>query len=224
MVPVPASPASFPVRAGALLLAAALLGGLAGCGSLPRPSSRDSAPPPSAPAQEERRAGPARDLDRIPDAVPRVEPLAKGANRPYSILGRRYVPRLADEPYPQQGLASWYGGKFHGRRTSSGEVYDMYAMTAAHPTLPIPSYVRVRHLDSGRTVVVRVNDRGPFYPGRIIDLSYVAARKLDLVRQGSAKVRIERITHAEILAGSRNAPDGAQQARVAELEALGGAD
>ncbi|WP_119154683.1 septal ring lytic transglycosylase RlpA family protein [Aquabacterium tepidiphilum] len=180
-------------RAGASLAAAALLLALAGCSTSPPAPSGASRPAPP---------GGARDLDGAPDAVPRIEPFADGPNRPYAVLGRTYVPQLADRSYPQQGMASWYGGKFHGRKTSSGEVYDMYAMTAAHPTLPIPSYARVRHLGSGKTVIVRINDRGPFVRDRIIDLSYVAARKLGLLQKGSAMVGVERITHAEIRAGS----------------------
>ena len=117
------------------------------------------------------------------------------------MLGRQYVPFTQDRPFIQRGLASWYGAKFHGRRTASGEVYDMYAMTAAHPTLPLPSYARVRNPANGREVVVRVNDRGPFHPGRIIDLSYTAALKLDLLR-GVAPVEVERITMDAIRSGT----------------------
>jgi rare lipoprotein A len=118
-----------------------------------------------------------------------------------------------DLPFTERGLASWYGRKFQGRRTSSGEPYDMFAMTAAHPTLPIPSYARVRNPANGREVVVRVNDRGPFHAGRIIDLSYTAALKLDLLR-GVAPVEVERITFDEIRAGTwRRAPDDARYAR-----------
>ena len=138
----------------------------------------------------------------MPDAEPRIEPIrAGGANKPYQVLGRDYVPVVADTPIVERGLASWYGRKFHGRRTASGEVYDMYAMTAAHPTLPIPSYARIRNPANGQVVIVRINDRGPFHAGRIVDLSYVAALKLDLLR-GVAPVELERITIDEIRAGS----------------------
>src|SRR6185369_12353651 len=111
-------------------------------------------------------------LDRIPDAVPRLEPLHRFANRPYSVFGRDYVPAAELRPYRERGIASWYGRKFHGASTSIGEAYDMYAMTAAHPTLPLPSYAKVTHVASGKSVIVRVNDRGPFLHGRVIDLSY----------------------------------------------------
>jgi len=141
---------------------------------------------------------PPADLEAIPDAVPRQEPLASGANRPYVVFGRRYVPDVEDHPFKQEGVASWYGRKFHGNTTSIGETYDMYAMTAAHPTLPIPSYARVTSKVNGRTVIVRVNDRGPFHDGRIMDLSYVAAYKLGLIGPGSGKVVVERILPEDI--------------------------
>ncbi len=143
-----------------------------------------------------------RNIDRIPDAVPRIEPLASGPNRPYTIRGQRYVPDTSERPYRVRGRASWYGRMFHGRKTSNGETYDMFAMTAAHTTLPIPSYVRVTRVSNGRSVIVRVNDRGPFLRNRVIDLSYAAARRLDMVEDGSAEVIVERITPQEIRAGS----------------------
>ena len=113
--------------------------------------------------------------------MPRIEPYASGANRPYVVFGQRYVPDTTGQPYRKQGIASWYGKKFHGNSTSIGEPYDMYAMTAAHTTLPVPSYARVTSLVNGRTVIVRVNDRGPFHSDRIMDLSYVAAYKLGII-------------------------------------------
>lgn len=143
-------------------------------------------------------ANPPSNLDKVPDAVPKIEPLASGPNKPYSIFGRRYVPDTSGKPYRQQGLASWYGRKFHGNSTSNGERYDMYAMTAAHPTLPIPSYVRVTRIANGKTVILRINDRGPFHSDRIIDLSYVAAYKLGILGPGSAEVTVERIMPDEI--------------------------
>lgn len=152
----------------------------------PTPSSKyyaDDGPPLSSPA----------DLDRVPDAVPRLEPLHRFANRPYTVLGRDYVPATLLRPYRERGTASWYGRKFHGQKTSIGEVYDMFAMTAAHPTLPLPSYARVTNAASGRSVVVRVNDRGPFLHGRIIDLSYAAATRLDIAQRGSGEVIVESI-------------------------------
>lgn len=122
------------------------------------------------------------DLARIPDAVPKAEPLHRGASKPYTVMGQNYVPMTDARGFRQEGLASWYGRRYHGKPTSSGEPYDMYAMSAAHPTLPIPSYVRVANPANGRSVVVRVNDRGPFHSERIIDLSYTAAWKLDILK------------------------------------------
>ncbi len=136
---------------------------------------------------------PPANLERVADAVPRREPLHKFANRPYEALGKRYVPLTSVQPFRQSGLASWYGKRYHGQKTSSGETYDMYAMTAAHATLPIPSYVRVTNLANGRSVVVRVNDRGPFKSDRVIDLSYVAAYKLGFIQAGPARVEVEAI-------------------------------
>lgn len=187
-----------------LCVAGALV--LAGCASAP-PKPGASVPGHGAGvAAQSGRGGaeprPPADLDRVPDAEPQVEPVrASGPNKPYEALGREYVPFIQDRPFNERGLASWYGRKFQGRRTASGEPYDMYAMTAAHPTLPIPSYARVRNPANGREIVVRVNDRGPFHPGRVIDLSYTAALKLDLLR-GVAPVEVERITFDEIRAGS----------------------
>jgi len=138
--------------------------------------------------------GPPPDLDAIADAVPRAEPIRPSNSRPYVVFGRQYRPMSQLEPYQARGVATWYGRRYHGNPTSSGERYDMYAMTAAHPTLPIPSYVRVRNLANGKTVVVRVNDRGPFLNDRLIDLSYTAAAKLGYVDAGSAEVEVELIT------------------------------
>ena len=133
-------------------------------------------------------------LEQTPDAVPRDEPVLRSAtNRTYVVFGKSYHPHTDNRPFVQRGIGSWYGRKFHGQKTSSGEPYDMYAMTAAHPTLPIPSYVRVTNPANGRSVVVRVNDRGPFHSERIIDLSYTAALKLDYVNQGSALVDVVRV-------------------------------
>src|SRR5262245_8916483 len=129
----------------------------------------------------------------VPDAVPRVEPLHKFANRPYVAMGKEYVPMTSVQPFRQRGMASWYGKRYHGNKTSSGEIYDMYAMSGAHPTLPIPSYARVTNVASGKSVVVRINDRGPFHSARIIDLSYAAAHKLGIVGAGAAQVEVESI-------------------------------
>jgi rare lipoprotein A len=138
-------------------------------------------------------ANPPPNLDSIPDAVPRQEPLHRFANRTYVALGKPYTPQTERRALREEGLASWYGRRFHGKKTASGELYDMYAMTAAHPTLPIPSYARVTLLSSGKSVVVRINDRGPFHSSRIIDLSYTAAHKLGYLSHGSARVRVESI-------------------------------
>ncbi|MFY2841135.1 septal ring lytic transglycosylase RlpA family protein [Achromobacter ruhlandii] len=143
-------------------------------------------------------ANPPSNLDQVPDAVPRIEPYASGANRPYVVFGQRYVPDTSGQPYKRQGIASWYGKKFHGNSTSIGEPYDMYAMTAAHTTLPIPSYARVTSLVNGKTIIVRVNDRGPFHSDRIMDLSYVAAYKLGIIGPGSGQVVVESIPQDEI--------------------------
>jgi rare lipoprotein A len=141
-------------------------------------------------------ATPPANLAEIPDAQPKDEPLHRYANRPYKVFGTDYVPLARVQPFRQRGMASWYGRRFHGQKTASGEPYDMYAMTAAHPTLPIPSYARVTNLANGRNVVVRVNDRGPFHASRIIDLSYAAAYKLGFIEAGSARVEVETIVPA----------------------------
>ncbi len=192
-------------------LALALL--LGACASGPKPGSfadRDGA-----------EANPPKDLASVPDAEPRVEALRTGGpNRPYEVLGKRYVPFTQDRPFTERGLASWYGRKFHGRPTASGEIYNMYAMTAAHPTMPLPSYARVRNPANGREVVVRVNDRGPFHPGRIIDLSYTAALKLDLLR-GVATVEVERLTSDAIRAGGwRREPEAQPQSQQTQSQPL----
>ena len=188
-----------------LALLAAILA-LAGCGLFGgkrQPPSAPSTPstpsPPSAPAtgkggyylDDGPGANPPANIDSIPDAVPRMEPLHKGAMRPYTVMGRSYAPMTALTPYRARGVASWYGRRYHGKLTSIGEPYDMYAMTAAHPTLPLPSYVRVTSAANGRSVVVRVNDRGPFIDSRLIDLSYTAAHKLGIIAGGSALVEVE---------------------------------
>jgi rare lipoprotein A len=138
-------------------------------------------------------------LDAIPDAVPHSEPLHRYANRPYVALGNTYTPLTVAGNFKERGIASWYGKKFHGQRTSSGEVYDMYGMSAAHPTLPIPSYARVTSVASGKSVVVRVNDRGPFLHDRVMDLSYTAAHKLGIIGNGSAEVEIESLAQNAVV-------------------------
>ena len=134
-----------------------------------------------------------RNLDNIPDAIPTVEPLSRTGNKPYKVLGKQYYPLKSSKGFSQTGMASWYGKKFHGRRTSSGEPYNMWAMTAAHPVLPLPTYVRVKNLDSGKSVIVKVNDRGPFLHNRVIDLSYAAAHKLGIANAGTGRVTITAI-------------------------------
>jgi rare lipoprotein A len=133
-----------------------------------------------------------------PDAEPKIEPIAKGPSKPYTILDQTYVPITDDKPFIQRGKGSWYGKKFHGQRTASGEIYDMFKMTAAHPRLPIPSYARVTNLRNGKQVIVRINDRGPFHASRIIDMSYTAALKLGFIQIGSTELEVERILPDEI--------------------------
>jgi rare lipoprotein A len=159
-------------------------------------------------------ANPPPGLLDTPDAVVKYEPYAKFANKPYSVFGQTYTPLINDEPFTQRGVASWYGVKFHGQRTSSGEPYDMYKMTAAHPTLPIPSYARITSLESGKSVVVRINDRGPFHSDRIVDVSYTAALKLGLLGKGSHEVQIERLFPGDVvqLASARRAAASEAQA------------
>ena len=192
-------------RAGCVLAAVALLA-LAGC---QRKLARDEAPAgsaaatPAAPAprwEEQADGGPAipPDVSRVPEPVPRAEPRARYGNQsPYTVLGRTYTVLPTSKGYVERGLASWYGTKFHGRYTSSREPYDMYAMTAAHKSLPLPTYVRVTNLENGRSLVVRVNDRGPFHDGRIIDLSYAAAIRLGVHARGTARVEVRAIDVGE---------------------------
>jgi rare lipoprotein A len=175
------------------LAVAALAALLAACGTTPKKAGyyQDDGPPDRVPA----------DIAAIPDAVPRLEPLNRATSKPYTALGRTYTPLAGDASFRQRGMASWYGRQFHGNRTANGETYDMFAMTAAHPILPIPSYVRVTNVRSGRSVIVRVNDRGPFKHDRVIDLSYAAAIKLGIATAGTGEVEIERITMTQIASG-----------------------
>jgi rare lipoprotein A len=135
-----------------------------------------------------------------------MEPIRAATSRPYVVMGRSYAPMTALQPYKARGIASWYGRRYHGKQTSSGEIYDMYAMTAAHTTLPIPSYARVTHLATGRSVVVRVNDRGPFIDGRLIDLSYTAAHRLGVLAGGSAMVEVESVIPGQAVTAVAPAP------------------
>ena len=185
---------------------------LAACGSTPKPAPEPVVDParPAAKSPTKKPTvtlkrgggyykddGPADDipdgLDDVPDAEPKIEPLHRFANRPYVVFGKEYVPNTSVKAYKTRGIGSWYGKKFHGQKTSIGEPYDMFAMTAAHPTLAIPSYVRVTSVANGRSVIVRVTDRGPFHADRVIDLSYAAAHKLDYIRNGSSMVEVEAI-------------------------------
>jgi rare lipoprotein A len=194
---------------------AALL--LSACGSSPQMPSGTAVDTPKAPTAKTptrkptvtlkrgggfyKDDGPADDipdgLDDIPDAEPKWEPLHKPATKPYVVLGKEYVPNTSIKPYRARGIASWYGKKFHGQKTSIGEPYDMFAMTAAHPTLALPSYVRVTSQQSGKSVIVRITDRGPFHADRVIDLSYTAAYKLGLINGGSGQVEVEAIIPGE---------------------------
>ena len=167
------------------LIAALILAGCSGSGSSRYSIKQDHGPSGHV------------DLSHVPDAVPRDEPKSRGGNKsPYTVFGKKYYVMDSAAGYKQRGTASWYGKKFHGHKTSNGEVYDMYAMSAAHKALPLPTYVRVTNLDNGKQVIVRVNDRGPFHGARLIDLSYAAAYKLDMLRKGTARVEIEAISSA----------------------------
>jgi peptidoglycan lytic transglycosylase len=171
------------VRAGGALLAAVLLAACASTAHRIQPLPPQPVPPPPPP--------PTAEIARIPDAVPRPEARSAHGNPPfYDALGHRYFVLATADGYLERGVASWYGPSFHGGNTSSGEAYDMYGMTAAHKTLPLPCYARVTNLANGRSVVVRINDRGPFVANRIIDLSYTAAAKLDMLRDGTAMVEV----------------------------------
>ena len=157
---------------------------------LPEPTMHPVPPPMTT-----RPPGAPPDVSSIPDAIPRDEPRSRRGNPPfYSVLGKRYTVLNSGEGYVEQGVASWYGPTFHGELTSNGESYDMYAMSAAHKTLPLPAYARVTNLSNGRSVVVRINDRGPFAKNRIIDLSYTAAAKLDMLKDGTALVEVRVVT------------------------------
>lgn len=168
---------------------------LGGCGSIVKRES----PAPAAPRaggyylNDGPDANPPANLDQVPDAVPKREPLRSGSMRPYTVMGQNYTPMTQLAPYKARGIASWYGRRYHGQQTSSGEIYDMYGMTAAHTILPIPSYARVTNLANDKSVVVRVNDRGPFHSDRLIDLSYAAAYKLGVLGGGRALVEVEAI-------------------------------
>jgi rare lipoprotein A len=211
--------------------ALALLFAVTGCAT----TARNEPPPVSAPASaaaptpakgayykdDGPGANPPPDLAAIPDAVPKAELLHRFANRPYQVFGKDYVPVSSLAPFKQIGIGSWYVRRFNGVATSSGEPYDMYAMTAAHATLPIPSYARVTNLANGRSVVVRINDRGPFHSDRIIDLSYTAAWKLGYAETGSARVEVETIIRGAISPATAIASSEPRQESEQKQEAKG---
>jgi len=217
------------------LFACALVVCVAGCAA---PAQREvpSEPAKREPPSEPRRGAyykddgpgenPPANLAAIPDAEPRAEPLHRFANRPYQVFGKDYIPLDKVAPFRQRGVASWYGKRFHGGLTSSGERYDMYAMTAAHPTLPVPSYARVTSVANGRSVVVRINDRGPFHADRAIDLSYTAAFRLGYADAGSALVDIEAILPGTAAvaqpqpAAAPPAPQGAMTAQAQQAKGV----
>lgn len=181
---------------------------LTACGSTPQRSEPGASAPRAGGYYKDDGPGdviPAN-LAEVPDAVPREEPLNRYANRPYEVFGKRYVPLTRVQPFHEEGVASWYGRRYHAKKTSSGEPYDMYAMSAAHPTLPIPSYARVTNPANGRSVVVRINDRGPFLGGRVIDLSYAAAYRLGYIGDGSTRVTVDAIVPGEPLRVAHTAP------------------
>ena len=187
------------IHARPTLLILALGLALAGCGTAPTKTSQNEDAPVIPPYKgggyykdDGPGANPPANLGETPDAVPKWEPLHRYANDKYKVMGKEYLPLSPERGYKAKGLASWYGRKFHGKATSSGEPYDMYAMSAAHATLPLPSYAKVTNLDNGKSIIVRVNDRGPFHEGRIIDLSYTAAYKLDILK-GVTPVEVEAV-------------------------------
>jgi rare lipoprotein A len=174
----------------------------------------------SGPSSTAQRDGPGdeRDFSNVPDAVPKVEPRSRGGNPDsYVVFGKRYYTLDSSKGYVKRGIASWYGKKFHGRRTSNGEVYDMYGMSAAHKELPIPTYLAVTNLENGREIVVRVNDRGPFHENRIVDLSYAAAAKIGMLAKGTAMVEIRAIDPQQHVA-SRPAAQRVDKRRTAATE------
>jgi len=179
-----------------LILSLLLAASLSGCGVAPY---SDSGPPRGS-----------VDVSHIPNATPKDEPRSRYGNpKSYVVRGKRYYVQSSSQGHIERGIASWYGNKFHGRRTSSGETYDMYGMTAAHKTLPLPTYARVTNLENGRSVVVKINDRGPFHNNRVIDLSYTAASKLDILKKGTGMVEVVALN------GRQSAPPPPRQIRAA---------
>ena len=215
LFPLPCSASSVPLsplfpRPSVLIVAAIAVTIIAGCGGGPtRPST--SSKPGGYYLDDGPGANPPANFDSAAEPVPKIEPLNRYTNRPYAVFGRTYTPYTQLTAYKMRGLASWYGKRYHGQKTSSGEVYDMYGLSAAHTLLPLPSYARVTNVSNGRSVVVRVNDRGPFHQDRLIDLSYAAAHRLDLIGQGSGMVEVE-----AIIPGTGNARTEVTAAAVPE--------
>lgn len=179
-------------KLGQIWLAVVITLGLVGCSSSPK-YDRETAGGRYKVRQDFAPDNPP-DVSRVPDAVPADIPYSRGGNRSsYEVWGKRYHVLPSHVGYKADGIASWYGLKFHGHKTSNGEIYDIYKMSAAHKSLPIPSFARVTNLDNGQSVVVRVNDRGPFHDDRLIDLSYSAAARLDILKRGTGRVRVEAI-------------------------------
>ena len=185
-------------RPSAIIIATFVAMTIAACGSSP---SRPGSKPGGYYLDDGPGANPPSDLDSIPEPIPRIEPINKYTRRPYTVLGRTYTPHAQLAQYKERGVATWYGKRYHGQKTSSGEIYDMYAFSAAHTLLPLPSYARVTNVANGKSVVVRVNDRGPFHGDRLIDLSYAAAHRIGIIGQGSAMVEVE-----TLIPGSGEAP------------------
>ncbi|WP_215395702.1 septal ring lytic transglycosylase RlpA family protein [Rheinheimera oceanensis] len=161
-------------------------------------------------------------LLEMTDPVPQAEPLSRGGNRPYSLFGQHYTPMVHSTDHREIGIASWYGNKFHGHLTSNGETYNMFAMTAAHKTLPLPSYVKVTNLDNNLSAIVRVNDRGPFHSDRVIDLSYSAAHKIGMLQRGTARVQLELLQSPAMYAQA--AIPGTTQANSCFIQVLASSD
>jgi rare lipoprotein A len=213
------APHRSPLTAHHVIAAVLLAAAMSGCGTMSKAPGIERAP-------AQRGGGyylddgpgenPPADIDRIPDAVPRIERLNRGTSRPYTVMGRTYSPMTSLQPYQARGVASWYGRRYNGKKTASGEIYDMYGMSAAHTILPIPSYARVTNPANGKSVIVRINDRGPFVEARLIDLSYTAAHKLGILNGGSAMVEVE-----SIIPGADAAPVAAAPAPVQSPPATG---
>ncbi|CAM3728266.1 septal ring lytic transglycosylase RlpA family protein [Rheinheimera salexigens] len=188
-----------------IIFSLAMLVSIVACSSKPQPIAPKPAEPNAGRYQQQTDSIP----ERLPtylemtDPTPQTEQLSRGGNKPYQLFGQHYTPLVQVLDHDEVGMASWYGNKFHGHLTSNGETYNMFAMTAAHKTLPLPSYVKVTNLDNMKSAIVRVNDRGPFHRDRIIDLSYSAAHKLDMLKQGTARVQLQLLQSPAMLAAAQ---------------------